>query len=296
LSATAIIQGGPKGHPHAPLWYTRNPVEPIGNNSSITVKSTVVHESMTLESILDQIIQLESGTEIVIVCHGDGEGLELRLQKGSTAGAERDVIFALAADQPGEEIGYDGTKLKTPRKSDADLAILTRLTEPQVQALRAKMTQVRAKKLKHIAFRACNMGLHKDRDTMIAFRNFFGAASISAPKEFDSYGKFGPGIVPNPETWAHQLRKKNFQVSVDSKVVCGTKDTDRPLVYDILVAGQDKEAVRAWIKKHIADDGWGANGVVYHGVKVLHPQTRTSPGIYFVRDQEFIAGLVYFSG
>lgn len=294
LNAIAIIQGGAKGHPHAPIWYTKSPVEPIGNKSTLTVKEVAIQDPMSLSTVLDQMIAAKGEKEFVLVSHGDGNGLSLALQKGSTAGAEKVVIVALSADRPGKEVGFDGTEIATPTKSDEDVAILTRLSTPQVAALRAKMNLVRGMQLKHIAFRACNMGI--SLDTMEAFRNFFGAASISAPVEFDSYGKFAPIIGGNVEAWATARRKNGYHISIDGGVACGTKDTDSSLVYTILAAASSKDAFRAWVKKHILEGGWGPNGVIYHGVKVRHALSANSPSVYFVRDTEFIDGLVYFKG
>jgi hypothetical protein len=294
LNAIAIVQGGTKGHPHAPPWYKSSPVEPIGNKSTISVKDVTLLEKITLEAVLDQIIASKGTTEVVLVSHGSGSGLALPLRDGSTAGAEREVIFALSADRPGEDVGIDGTtKIKTPKISEKAVADLTRLAESQVTTLRTKMNQVRSMKLKHVAFRACNMGISPE--TMQAFRTFFGAASVSAPKEFDSYGKFSPSIGGDVEAWAKAKRKNAYQISIDDQVAFGTKNTENPLVYTIEARGASKDAFRAWVRKHIVDGGWGPDGVIFHGVKALHPLSN-SPSVYFVRDAEFISGIVHYAG
>lgn len=290
LNAMAIIQGGKEGHPHAPIWYSRSPIEPIGDKSTITVKKVAIHEAITLETVLDQMLAAKGETEFVVVCHGSGAGLKLHLQRGSTAGAEKDVIFQLASDRPGKELAIDGSTSVTPTKTDEDLATLTRLSQTQVAALRAKMNQVRNLQLKHVAFRACNMGISPD--TMEAFQKFFGAASVSAPVAFDSYGRFAPVIGVNVEAWAKAKRKSGFHVSIDGGVAAGTRDAGSALVYNILAASHTKEEFRAWVKNHIVDGGWGSTGVIYHGVKVLHTLSVNAPSVYFVRDQEFIDGLV----
>jgi hypothetical protein len=293
MSGVAIIQGGPKGHPHAPLWYGSNPVEPIGNKSTISVTDTKLLETVSLEAFFDQIIAAKA-SEVVIVNHGDGSGLAVPLQKGSTAGAQREVMFSLGADVSREEIGIGGAKMKTPVKSDKDVADLTRLTEPQVKALRAKMNQVRALKMQHVAFRACSMGLHED--TLEAFRNVFGCASVSAPKEFDSYGTFRPSIGADLEGWAKSMRKRGFQIAIDGQVAFGTKPTDSPIVYSIESRAPDDDTFSAWVKKHITDGEWKTNGVVFHGMKLLHPTSATSPTVAFVRDSSFVSRLVYYAG
>lgn len=292
LNAVAIIQGGPKGHPHAPPWYEKSPLEPIDTKNTISVSKTVLIEKITFEAILDNIIAAKA-TEVVIVNHGDGSGLALPVMAGSTAGAERPVMTFLAADRSHEEAGPGGTKIKTPIKSDKDVADLTRLSEQQVKAIRVKMNEIRAMKLKHVAFRACNMGIKQE--TLEAFRDFFGAASVSAPREFDSYGHFSPSIGEDVEAWAKSKRKKGYHVSIDDKVAFGTKLTDSPTAYTIIAMAPSKDAFRAWVNKHIVDGGWGSKGVIFHGIYALHPAP-TDPIIHFVRDAAFAANLVNYAG
>jgi hypothetical protein len=291
LNATAIVQGGKEGHPHAPPWYRSNPVEPIGNKSTISVKDTVLFETVSLESVFDQMIAAKGEKEFVLVSHGSGAGLDLPLMVGATGGAERDVMWVLAADRPGEDVGFDGTKIKTPKKSDKDVADLTRLSESQVATLRAKMNQVRGMNLKHVAFRACNMGISKE--TMLSFRAVLGAASVSAPILFDSYGTFSPTILGDLDAWVKSKRKLGFQVSVDGQVGFGTRNSDQSRVYAIVSAAVSKDAFTAWIKKHIADGAWGSNGVIFHGMKVLHVLGKDAPSVYFVRDADFVSNIVY---
>jgi hypothetical protein len=287
LNALALVQGGDKGHPHAPLWYAKSPIEPISTKATITVKSVVTQEVMTLESLLDGMLAGKE-TDIVVVCHGSGGGLALPLMKGATAGSEREVIFALATDKPGEEV-IDGMKIKTPAISEESLVTLTRLTIQQVKSIRVKINAVRALKLKHVAFRACSMGINKE--TLEAFRALFGAASVSAPKEFDSYGVMTPNVDPNPARWAETRRKQGFHITVEGNVAYGTKDSGDNFRYAIGLAGTTKDVIKAWTKKHIVDDGWGPSGIIYHAIKALHP-SKTSPSVYFIKDTEFIQSLV----
>jgi hypothetical protein len=290
LNALALVQGGDKGHPHAPIWYAKSPVEPISAKATITVKSVVTQEVMTLESLLDGMLAGKGEMDIVVVCHGSGGGLALPLMKGATAGAQSEVILALSADKPGEEVSFDGSKMKTPAISEESLQTLTRLSLHQVQSLRTKMNSVRALKLKHVAFRACSMGINKD--TMQAFRALFGAASVSAPKEFDSYGVMTPNVDPSPARWAETRRKQGFHITVEGNVAYGTKDSGDNFKYAIGIAGTTKDVIKAWTKKHIVEDGWGPNGIIYHAIKVLHPLSRTSPSVHFIKDTEFIQSLV----
>lgn len=293
LNAMAIIQGGAKGHPHAPIWYKTSPVEPIGNKSNISVNQVTLMEKMTMESVLDTVIESKGLTEVVLVSHGDPGGLALPLLEGSTAGAQKWVILALSADRPGEEVGFDGTKMKTPTKSDKDVAELTKLGEQQVRTLRTKMNQVRSMKLRHVAFRACSMG--ESTETLQAFRGFFGAESVSAPRDFDSYGKFSPSTGSDLEAWAKLRRKEGYHISIDGQVGFGIRRTAGSIAYTIAAKAASKDAFSAWVRKHIVDRGPGQDGVVYHGMKVM-PLSPNSPIIYFVRDAGFISNIVHYAG
>ena len=297
LNALAVIQGGKKMHPFAPPWYQTSPAEPLGNGTSISVGDMTIQEDMTLESILDAVIGSKKATEILLVAHGDGSGLAIPLVAGGRGGAETRLLLPLLADhQEEEEESIGGAKIMSPIITDKAVADLTMLTEQQVKALRAKMNQVKSMKLKHVAFRACSMGIKKD-PTMKAFRRFFGAESVSAPTEFDTYGNFSPSIGPDVEGWARSKRKDGFHISIDGDVAFGTRFTDSPIKYDIVARAESKDVFGAWVKKHVADGAWGhSGGVTYHGMKALHPAGPKSPSVYFIRDDAFVSRLVFVGG
>ncbi|HEY4365112.1 MAG TPA: hypothetical protein VGN17_29385 [Bryobacteraceae bacterium] len=291
MNALVVIQGGDKGHPSAPPWYRSNPVEPIGKGSTITVKETAVIKDMTFEAVLDAIIKNKQ-SDVVIVCHGWAEGLALPLMAGgpTPGGAQKQQIFPLSAD--GNLKGEGG--LKAPVRSDHDVAGQAHLSEAQVKTLRGKMNQIRGLGLNHVAFRSCDMG--QDLDSLQAFRNFFGAKSVSAPKIFDSYGAFTPFIGAGVEAWAKTKRKsEGFRIAIDEGVAFGTKRTDSPLAYKILCKAPDSKTFTAWMKTHIADKA-GTDGVVYHGMMDAGVANPEAPYIYFVRDGAFISNIVNYAG
>jgi hypothetical protein len=291
LNALAIIQGGERGHPFAPPWYRSDPVEPIGNNSKIVVKDVTVLEDMTLESIMDTIINAKE-KEILVVSHGWSEGLALPLMKGRgiTGGAQRQQIFPLSADR-----AFDDGPIKTPIISVKDVADHAHLSEQQVTALRAKMNQIRSLGLDHVAFRACDMG--QSTDSLQAFRNFLGAKSVSAPKLQDSYGQFTSLIGGSVDAWAKTKRKEGFRVSVDLQVGFGIKNT-APLVYKIVSRAADDKAFAAWVKVHITDRVALDKVIVYHGMILPSDQLSSpnAPPVFFIRDSSFISNIVFYDG
>jgi hypothetical protein len=287
--AVAIIDK--KAHPSAAPWYKAAPVEPVGNKSTIKVDNVVEIENLTIEKILDKLIELKSPDEVVIVAHGSSEGLAIPLMHGASAGAEKASIRAIAQDHETEEDDGLGGRYKLPAMSVKRAASITTLSEANVTALRQKMSKVRARKLKHVAFRSCDMGA--SRETMGLFRMLFGAASVSAPDVYDSYGHFNPG---NPEpklaAWVKAQKNNNFYVIVEDKVAFGIR-WGRGISYQIVFAGETADAIKAWVKKHIRDD-YSSGGVVYHGQAVT-PGGPNAPGILFVRDAAFIGHIIYLA-
>lgn len=287
LNALAIIQGAPKGHPAAPAWYKSNPLEPIGKGSKISVKDSTVIADMTLDGVMDEILRAKP-TEVVLVCHGLADQLAIPLMSGAASGAEQRNMFPLSADsflKKGET---------TPIISDKDVADQTRLSEDQVKAFRAKMNQVRGLKLKHVAFRSCDLG--QSTDAMEAFRDFFGAESVSAPKLFDSYGQFQPVFGSDVKTFVAHKRRDGFRVWVDAKVAFGIKRTDSFIKYKIVCQAPDGEAFTTWLRDHVADRPGTDWVTVYHGMKDEKVADPEAPIVYFVRDAAFLANLAFFSG
>jgi len=291
LNATAIIQGGKRGHPSAPPWYSSNPVEPIGNKSTITVKKVVVQEDMAIESIMDAIIQ-EKDKEVVIVCHGLASGLLIPFIAGSKFFAVHDPVIKLASDHAGT---VGGINLPVY----ADNAVANQLSEADVKRLRLKMNQVRALKLEHVAFRACDMGQSPD-GTMVSFKELFGPKSLSAPKLLDTYGTFKAEINERVEAWAKQKREREkFRVWIDRGVAFGVKlwakDTTQ---FEIICRAPDNKTFAAWVMAHIADRPGTDNEVVFHGMmeKMESAADPNTPIEYFVRDAAFIANIVNIAG
>jgi hypothetical protein len=289
LNALAIVQGGKRGHPSAPPWYRSNPVEPIGNNSTITVKDVIVVEDMTLERIMDRVLQNKE-REIVIVCHGMADELAIPLMDGSGLGTNAGNVARLSADRSFKHEG-----LQTPVIADKDVA--NQLSEEQVKKLRAKMNQVRSLGLKHVAFRSCDMGQSPDT-TMDAFRIFLGAESVSAPKLFDSYGSFKPLIGQDIEAWADKKRKnEGYRMWIDEGVAFGIKIAKSDMTkYQILSKAPDNATFAKWVRTHVADRVGSDNEVVYHGMEDMRVADPKAPIVYFVRDAAFIANIVFYAG
>jgi hypothetical protein len=293
LNAVAVLQPPPDGQTLPPRWYGLNPVEPIGGGASITISSAATFRHNNFDSLLDAILNAGKISELLVGCHGSDDGLNLPLRDGSTAGAEMAVITALATDHSHTEV-IDGRKLNMPATSVDDLVTITGLTKAQLTDLRSKMTRLRALQLKHVAFRSCDMG--KSTDSMGAFRKFFGAASVSAPSEYDAYGTFTEPkkLIQDLDAWADANRKIGYHVWIDGDVGIGIKP-GRGIVYEIVAATRSKDAFKAWVKTHIMDR-WTQGDIVYHGIRPENFDSPDSTGVFYVRDQGFVDRIVNFAG
>jgi|GEM_PF-2663424 len=290
LNALALIQGGRTGHPSAPPWYQANPSEPISSTDKIVVKDVKVIDDMTLDSVLDAIIAAQA-SEVIVVCHGDSDGLMLRTHSNASAGADRTVLTALGADHRGEDVGFDGMKIVTPIKSDDDVKDLMKTNLAQVAVLRKKMNTVRAMKLNHIAFRACSMG--SSDESMKAFLQFFGCASISAPTLEDTYGSFAAKPTPDFDGWVKNTRKAMFHVFSDGKVAIATKWAGG-INYRIDCRGTNRSEIAKWVKKHVVTGSFDPANVVFHGMKIpdgIMPLNQTN--IYFILDADFTSRISF---
>ncbi|MFN7938070.1 MAG: hypothetical protein U0R19_32375 [Bryobacteraceae bacterium] len=288
LNALAIIQGGPRGHPSAPPWYGTHPVEPIGNKSKIVVTDSVVQRAMTLESILDAIIE-RNQKDVVIVCHGAPQGLAVPFVVGSSVGAESENISRLSADRVMKN--KDG--MNTPIIPDDGMS--RQISAERIRGLRKKVNQVRDIGLDHVAFRNCDLG--KSLETLEAFRLLFGAKSLSAPKLKDSYGTFTPMINRDIKAWAETRKKAGFRVWIDHGVAFGTRHakTIAQTEYEIVCRAPDVDTFRAWVRAHIVDSLSDTLSVVYHGMEDQSVSDPTAPVIYFIRDREFVANIAYYT-
>lgn len=287
MNVLAIIQGGVRGHPSAPPWYDAHPAEPLGNKSKIVVTDVVVQRAMTLESIMDTIIE-RNQKQVVIVCHGSSEGLAIPFVHGSSVGAESSNISRLSADRVFKN--RDGHN--TPITRDDGMS--HQISEKAIKGLRVKMNQIRDIGLDHVAFRNCDMG--RSVATLDEFRLLFGAKSLSAPKLKDSYGTFTPVINKEIKTWVDARRRDKFRVWIDHGVAFGMRlsKTIAQTEYEIVCRAPDTGTFRAWMKAHVSDSLPDTLSVVFHGMEDRYVSDPTAPVIYFIRDREFADNIVFF--
>lgn len=150
---------------------------------ALTVTKTKVLGGVhSFETLLNAIIA-ENDTDFVIVVHGHetGNGLFLKLAtRGNAAGGfetTHEMLQILMDIEP-----------RKPARIDADERTKTQLTDVEINRLIDLMKKVRAKNLKLVEFRGCNLG--RNVSSVDRFRRFFGAQTFGAPKLHSFFGTF----------------------------------------------------------------------------------------------------------
>lgn len=192
MSAVAFIDSG--AHPLASDFYQRCPDEPIGTTGSIHVTAREPMPGLSVESLLRRMASLGGGDDALVVCHGTPQGLSIPLlagaapRRGATSaqilGEARILAVVLGTSTAG------GASRTT---TDEDAASMLMTDTARVATLRGLMEAVQARHLNHVALRACNLG--QSPANMATVKAFFGARSLSAPDQPDSYG---PGNAGSP--------------------------------------------------------------------------------------------------
>jgi hypothetical protein len=278
--AVILIDRG--AHHHAVDWYQSGPSEPSGNGLTLTADDVVGRPSITIDSVLTEILsRAQRGADVVLVCHAREMGLAIPLIRGGPVRARLEAIGPLASDH---EITIDGMTLPGP--SAAAIAPILMMTESQVTALRQKMNQVRALGLRHVALRGCNVGswLH----ALGTFREFFGCQSLSGPTLRDTYGVIPPRTIADVPRWlgTHSTRWHTFLDGAQgSQVGIATRGGEsEEHSYDIELAGQTALALQSWGTRHLGRPVTGS--FFYHGMW----RTSAAPGsprILFIGDEAY---------
>ncbi|MDX1980949.1 MAG: DUF4157 domain-containing protein, partial [Bryobacteraceae bacterium] len=296
LCALAIIDR--TAHPDADNWYGVSTAEPIGNRETVAVDRVRALRSITIESILDEILARPGTRDVIIVSHGTSLGLSVRLIPGSEVRGRVEAVSALSRDTatPIESEFGSGTH---PALSDASAAEITMLSESRVRSLRSRMNRVRDMGLNHVAFRACNMG--QSVDVLTTMKEFFGCASVSAPSLRDTYGHLDPRIEDDIPAWRRTQESHGWHVHVENfgptiyaipnPTAIATRGGDgHDTTYSTRFAAQSREAVRSWVGFHLRD-GYDRGNIYYHGMFVSAPEDGR-PRVLFIRDHDFLSRLV----
>lgn len=279
-----------RGDDYATQWYALGSAEPA---VSRTLPIDAVHgiAPMTLEALLDSIIaNCSPSDDIIIIGHGREGGLAMPLFRGSAARARSEVVNILGRSSAIRDPDLGSI----PPVSDTEAAAICQIPVAQVQALRAKLAQVRAKSLRHVAFRACKIGAWPD--VLRQYKPFFGCAEVSAPSLRDTYGFFNPTVPANVLAWAaswmhdHHTAAHTHTYSPQNVVVGTAGGQSDEHSYQNGIAAQDIAGLQSWQGAYLGVTP-GNRPFPFHGQWHTTPLAGT-PRIVFTGDPEYVRNLV----
>jgi hypothetical protein len=148
-------------------YYKRFPEEPVATNITIVVENLQLVADMSLDTLLQAIIDAWAnksftGSDLVLVTHGNENGLTMRLFPGHKTDSRSDVLSTL--------MGSGSTQ---------SIALALSITEAQATGLIAKMNQVRTLNIGWVEFRGCTIG--QRQNNLKVLKDFLNATSVSGP-------------------------------------------------------------------------------------------------------------------
>jgi hypothetical protein len=251
----------------------------------IVSNTRVLNGVRSFETLLKAIIA-ENDTDFVIVVHGHetGNGLFLKLatRAGAPAGSETtNQMLQILMDIEGRRTD---PKTKQPLPSPVDPNERTQLgglTDAEINRLIDLMKQVRAKKLKLVEFRGCNLG--RNLTSVARFRKFLGAQTFGAPKLHSFFGTFqmraSSGVMAS-HTTSHQGTTITYPMTFASSTAncCIGVNSEKKPENGHLVA-PDTTTLDAWIKANF--DPAASSGtdptLPIHGLWEFPPRPANDP-------------------
>ncbi|MBL8795662.1 MAG: DUF4157 domain-containing protein [Planctomycetia bacterium] len=234
---------------------------------------------------------------VLIECHGDPDGLSIPLIPGGLprkigpTGPTSIIDYLTCRHKKySDDAAAYGMFMYEYSKSSGQTERDRQRAVKQLQTMRQKIDILRAKQLRHVAFRACQVG--KNPAALNGLKELFGAEHASAPKLRTFFGYFNPAIDDSAETW-------NEVQGLDSKwQVFGAK----PNRFAVLIKGKDpnagnksvaecRAAVTSFVENYYppAYNYQYKKGLLYYQV-FWDPAAQR---IYFPQEAEYVQNLLY---
>lgn len=186
---TAVIQN--HKFPGVLDYFEQFPSETLGNvlgkGGSFPVQFFCKDPHLSLEGIGKYLVtNCHTRSSAVIVCHGKPTELMIPLGTGSRQSINKKTMELLSrvVDDP-VNCDYDGIAATCGFTSEKQLESYDNLI--------GYFSEIRRLNLRHVAFRACNVG--QDFDFLIQAQSLFGCDSVSAPVKRDFFAKLKPKII-----------------------------------------------------------------------------------------------------
>ncbi len=267
-------------------YYSRHPVEPPPLTTptfNVTDFAPASSEQLTLEQVLDAIIA-HSATDILIVSHGAGNGINLNVD---IAPLLQDIIIEMNNELCGrapQDLPY------TP--SGGRHSHLVHISS----GLLGKVRQVRALNLNRVVIRACKVG--NDRALLDTLASLLNCRSINAPLLKSVFAITQPARLSTSafDTWMHARRthrqvdgqpgsRVGFEIIVD--------DQHHTVVFNLRVEAADETTGLATLRD------WANRKFLFPDTSFFTFSSQTLPieclynessrDAYFPKDPEYVA-------
>jgi hypothetical protein len=261
-------------HPAAAKFYSWCPQEITGRGSSAPetkrFERVVEVPFMTLMDLLNQMeLNCAFGDDVLICCHGTSSGLSIPIVMGTPSSVGATEIASLLSP-----------KGVPPEWS----------TSGQWERIRDAIGRVWARKLNHVALRACNVG------SMIAqaasLRMLFGARRLSALCKLDSYAWVEPAFPPvAAPPGALAKTKMDWRLYHPRFALYPTSDkrtvlidaTPTPGGFTAALWAEDLDTLQQWCKDYLPGAPSYTSGQLYlHGLDI-------GGRLVFPRQAEYVA-------
>jgi hypothetical protein len=214
----------------------------------LAITSTTVPQGPVSFETLVGAIAASTETAFAIVVHGheDGSGLFLPL-----ANRGRNPVGARTTHD--QLTRLDTIASRTPRTIDPRECEALQLRDAEIDRLVALMQRVRAKDIQTIEFRGCNLG--RNRQSVAAFRRFFGARSFGAPNLHSFFGlnPVGTGAdVTRNHTASHQGTTHTYERTFDGgkRCLCCTGVDGHAKPQNGHIVADDDATLDRWIQEN----------------------------------------------
>ncbi|HEX6746814.1 MAG TPA: DUF4157 domain-containing protein [Longimicrobium sp.] len=241
LCATALIDVG--AHPMAPDFYERFKLEPLAGGNLLHIDRTVRLRGVTLEGLLDCIIQNGTGDYLIVV-HGTSFGLYIPLTRDSGPVKGDGDVMALLDSARSDKETAEVLLFRDPGGEGAE----------KVRTLRKKAARVKALKLHRLELRACSVG--GGPSLMMRIRDFFGAQVLGAPDIGDAYSPLNPDH-PNPDlahraAWCEKRPgSRIYEVAPGGWVTLGVRQVTQTS-FQLDGLSDRNQSVGTWAGTHLA--------------------------------------------
>lgn len=237
-------------HPAAYKFYKDfAPKEPVGPSGALHLKAFHKISVKTAHELLKVIAaKAKKQSEILIVTHGNDQGLYLPLTRDNDVQLERTPI----------EIYLD------PGLSRAEKRTRLKVDDDQLQALDRARAKVLALDLKRVEFRACFVGA--DVKVLEALRDFFGADIAGGPDLQDAYTPCPKPFTGATNSWWTNHSTAQIETMSGGKRVGYDLQNVTAVSFGFQWAVDDTAAQKEWVGRKFPAGKKVAQPAAIHGI------------------------------